>query len=485
MLQKHNVYFLIFQLPVLGAMFNSSAVVAVQRAAGGQATSGASPEGQSQRNTTFKAVQLHANGDLGRPSASGPSSELLAGRTIWHRLSSVLAHAFLPSGYPDSVTSDYLQYQIWDTVQAACSYVRGMLTAQALLTGIGVGDSSATAASAVLQFFFKDAVGLLAGVIFAAIEGSSFDAHAKQWRLAADVANDVGLAVELAAPAWPSCFLAMLCFGSVCRAVTGVAGGATRMALTQHFALKKNAADIASKEASQETAVTLIGMILGVGLTRLAAVSHVAAWAAFWVLTAVHIAANIAALRCLHLNRLNASRLDIILQQHMVVGRVPSPAVVARRESLVASPIQRALQRLGLANNRIELLLAPHLEQLSRGARQAAAQALAAPAKQGAPEAVAQGRYCAVPAPHNGAMLCLLGDIRTDDELLEAYCVTRLMAWQVEGIDGGVDDAYGWAERGGCTAFLNAARQAGWACEIPALGQGGSRLSWGKRTKAS
>ena len=50
-----------------------------------------------------------------------------------------LLRGFMPEGYPDSVTSDYLEFQIWDSVQALMSYVRGMLCSQAIMTGIGVG----------------------------------------------------------------------------------------------------------------------------------------------------------------------------------------------------------------------------------------------------------------------------------------------------------------------------------------------------------
>ena len=37
--------------------------------------------------------------------------------------------------YPSSCAG----FQAWDSVQALCSYVRGMLTSQALLAGVGVG----------------------------------------------------------------------------------------------------------------------------------------------------------------------------------------------------------------------------------------------------------------------------------------------------------------------------------------------------------
>lgn len=35
---------------------------------------------------------------------------------------------------------EYLAYQGWDTVQALCSYLRGILTTKAILEGSGVGS---------------------------------------------------------------------------------------------------------------------------------------------------------------------------------------------------------------------------------------------------------------------------------------------------------------------------------------------------------
>lgn len=39
----------------------------------------------------------------------------------------ILKNLFLPKGYPDSVSDDYMNYQIWDTVQAFCSTIAGEL----------------------------------------------------------------------------------------------------------------------------------------------------------------------------------------------------------------------------------------------------------------------------------------------------------------------------------------------------------------------
>lgn len=70
---------------------------------------------------------------------------------------------------------------------------------------------------------------------------------------------------------------------------SGVASGATRAALTQHFALENNAADIAAKEGSQETLATMIGMALGMLLARLTIGHSFAIWISFLSLTMFHI----------------------------------------------------------------------------------------------------------------------------------------------------------------------------------------------------
>nr|XP_020442053.1 RUS1 family protein C16orf58 homolog [Monopterus albus] len=59
----------------------------------------------------------------------------------------VFKSVFLPQGYPESVSDDYLQYQFWDTVQAFSSSLSGTLATQASLRGVGVGNQEATVAA--------------------------------------------------------------------------------------------------------------------------------------------------------------------------------------------------------------------------------------------------------------------------------------------------------------------------------------------------
>ncbi|KAH0450103.1 hypothetical protein IEQ34_020795 [Dendrobium chrysotoxum] len=74
-----------------------------------------------------------------------------------------------------SVTPDYVPFQIWDSLQGLSTYIRSMLSTQALLSAIGVGEKSAT-------------------VIGATFQGSNLDSNAKMWRLVADFMNDLGRA---------------------------------------------------------------------------------------------------------------------------------------------------------------------------------------------------------------------------------------------------------------------------------------------------
>jgi hypothetical protein len=145
---------------------------------------------------------------------------------------------------------------------------------------------------------------------------AAFQYNVKFWRLFADVINDVGLTLELLSPTFPEYFLTIACIGSVCRAMCGIAAGATRVALTHHFALENNYADIASKEGMQETAVTLFGLVCGMYMANwLQGGSDT--WWVFLALTVLHVYANWKAVTALILKSISRQRLEILTQQYL------------------------------------------------------------------------------------------------------------------------------------------------------------------------
>ncbi|XP_057962673.1 protein root UVB sensitive 3 isoform X2 [Malania oleifera] len=236
---------------------------------------------------------------------------------LWER---VLA-AFVPEGFPSSVTPDYAPFQLWDSLQGLSTYVRTMLSTQALLSAIGVGEKSATVIGATFQWFLRDLTGMLGGILFTFYQGSNLDSNAKMWRLVADLMNDLGMLMDLISPLFPSAFVFIVCLGSLSRAFTGVASGATRAALTQHFSLQNNAADISAKEGSQETVATMTGMAIGMLVARITMGQPLAIWFSFLSLTMFHMYANYRAVHCLSLITLNGERSSILLQHFMKTGQ--------------------------------------------------------------------------------------------------------------------------------------------------------------------
>lgn len=107
---------------------------------------------------------------------------------------------FLPKGYPYSVSVDYLPYQLWDTLQAFCSTITGILAQRAMLTGMGVGNDTAKVAAALWQTTVRRNIGKVARITFTTFKGTDLDANCKTWRIVADVLNDLAMAFEILSP---------------------------------------------------------------------------------------------------------------------------------------------------------------------------------------------------------------------------------------------------------------------------------------------
>ncbi|ETV93485.1 hypothetical protein, variant 1 [Aphanomyces invadans] len=235
---------------------------------------------------------------------------------------------FLPFGYPDSVSDEYLTFQMWDTCQAMCSYLRGVLATQSVLESVGVGKDSVTPLAAALQWVMRDGSGMLGGLFFAYIVGPKFDANVKFWRLYADVINDFGLTLDMLAPFFPLYVTEILCVSSVCKAMCGVAAGATRSSLTAHFAKHENMADIAAKEGSQETFVNMVGLVSGMYFANAVNQSRTTVWMAFIFLTGFHVVANYLAVTTLCIPTLNVQRAYLAIQRYRSSSTKQSLSVV-------------------------------------------------------------------------------------------------------------------------------------------------------------
>ncbi|KAK8086791.1 hypothetical protein PG994_001765 [Apiospora phragmitis] len=242
---------------------------------------------------------------------------------------------FLPAGYPHSVTLDYKPYQIYDSLQAFSSSIAGMLSNRAVLQGMGVGDAGSSATGAVLLSVLQDSTGRLATILFAHRFGQAIEPECKFYRFAADLFNDTALLLDVLTPVLPTYPKIMaLCATGILRSLCGVAAGAAKASLSAHFAKTGNLAELNAKDGSQETVITLMGMLAGSLFVRVVE-GQLAVWCWMFILVGVHLWTNYQAVRSVQLRTLNRQRAGIVVDEYLQTGIILRPDQVARRELIL------------------------------------------------------------------------------------------------------------------------------------------------------
>ena len=225
------------------------------------------------------------------------------------------------------MSEEYYRFQFFDSVQGLCSYLRGIITTAMILESIGVGSNSASALAAALQWTLKDGAGLITSLSFSHLLSRDFNGYALQFRLFADLINDVGMTLDMFLPFVPMHLLLYYGFlSTACKTMCGVAAGATRGLITVHFCEDGgDLAEVQAKESTQETAVTLIGIILGVALCSVVNATEARKWSWFIILTIVHVVANYYAVSTIKFRTLNFPRLKRVVEEFARTKRILSP----------------------------------------------------------------------------------------------------------------------------------------------------------------
>ncbi|SMQ55532.1 unnamed protein product [Zymoseptoria tritici ST99CH_3D7] len=231
---------------------------------------------------------------------------------------------FLPAGFPHSVTEDYTEYQIYDSLQAFSSSIAAMLSSRAVLSSIGVGDTKASPTAALLLSVLQESVGRLATILFAHRFGTSLEPECKMYRLMADVLNDSAFILDVLSPIFPKPIrIVILSFSSILRSLCGVAAGSSKASLSAHFARWGNLGELNAKDSSQETVISLMGMLAG-SLVISWITTPLATWTALIGLLSVHLETNRRAVRAVKMRTLNRQRATLVFHHLQRQQTVPS-----------------------------------------------------------------------------------------------------------------------------------------------------------------
>lgn len=153
------------------------------------------------------------------------------------------------------------------------------------------------------------------------------------YRLLADVLNDVAFVLDCLSPGLLKAIrVIVLSFSSVLRALCGVAAGSAKASLSAHFARWGNLGELNAKDSSQETVISLLGMLVG-SLVVSWITTPFATWTTLVLLLAVHLETNRRAVRAVSLRTLNRQRATLVYH-HLCRGSVPSPKQVSNEEKV-------------------------------------------------------------------------------------------------------------------------------------------------------
>lgn len=220
-----------------------------------------------------------------------------------------------------------------DSLQAFSSSIAGLLSSRAVLSSVGVGDSTASPTAALLLSIFQESVGRVATILFAHRLGTALEPECKMYRLLADILNDIAFVLDCLSPGFSKPVrVIILSFSSLLRALCGVAAGSAKASLSAHFARWGNLGELNAKDSSQETVISLLGMLAG-SLVVPMITTPMATWTALILLLSIHLETNRRAVRAVSMRTLNRQRATLVYYE-LLRNRVPTPQDISRHERI-------------------------------------------------------------------------------------------------------------------------------------------------------
>ncbi|KJE95000.1 hypothetical protein CAOG_005530 [Capsaspora owczarzaki ATCC 30864] len=268
-----------------------------------------------------------------------------AGQRAWrlredtrHRL----IEAFLPKGYPHSVTPNYMGYSRWQAVQSVTGTMTGVLSTQALLYAVGLGAGAIPLAGA-LNWIVKDGLGQLGGVVYSTFISSKFDSDPKRHRFWSNAALQASTLLEILTPLAPGMFLFLASVSNIGKNISWLAASSTRAQMHNSLTLRDNLGDVTGKAGSQAIATSLIGTGLGIAIAPFVGTDPIAVLLAFLPLSIVNMVSNYRSNTIVHMRTLNVQRAERLFMHFLLHNRAALIDAAAADKMAFSTPMQYQL----------------------------------------------------------------------------------------------------------------------------------------------
>ncbi|THZ04051.1 DUF647-domain-containing protein [Aureobasidium pullulans] len=140
------------------------------------------------------------------------------------------------------------------------------------------------------------------------------------------------MVLDCLSPAFPKPMrVLILASGSVLRSLCGVAAGSSKASLSAHFARWGNLGELNAKDSSQETVISLVGMLVGCLVVKVV-ITPLATWTTLLLLLTLHLATNYMAVRSVCMRTLNRQRANIVFACLHKHNRILNPKEVSAKE---------------------------------------------------------------------------------------------------------------------------------------------------------
>ncbi|KAI0564772.1 Root UVB sensitive [Gracilaria domingensis] len=209
-----------------------------------------------------------------------------------------------------------------------------------LVAWLRLGKKVAAGAAAT-SWVLKDGASYIAKILYGSVFGSKFDDDPKSWRIAADIVEDIGGAIEILTPLFPLTYFLPLASLAVClKGMSLMTGTATRHVVYRSLAASgmQNTGDIATKGESQGVTMKMLGLGLGIIISSRIGQKYYVLLGAYGLLAVVHIAANWRSVQCVQFSFFNKQRASILIDSHLDRLQMPTPRDVSSIERIVLPP---------------------------------------------------------------------------------------------------------------------------------------------------
>eukprot|EP00877_Chromochloris_zofingiensis_P009142 jgi/Chrzof1/4481/Cz14g14240.t1 len=252
------------------------------------------------------------------PSTTHDSNFIVA---AVRRAKKQLQSFFLPSGYPSSVGSNYMQYTLWQAVTNVATTANGVLASTFLLYSVGLGSGAIPTAGA-MNWVLKDGVGQVGTLLFGKAIAHNFDIHSKSWYFLSFVLLSTATGLEIATILVPNAFLVMGSVANMIKGLSWMAGGSTRSVFNLSFARDNNIADITAKNTSQYICASLFGTAAGVCICAYIGQSAALALTCFSILAGTALYSAYRTVKSIPLPTLNSTRLQLLAARYLKCVRM-------------------------------------------------------------------------------------------------------------------------------------------------------------------